>query len=426
MNTVGLRADPHEGVHNIYGYPEGRRLTEFAGFPTMKLALIGVGQAGGKIVETILEREEAMQDRSIAEHVMAINTAKSDLDGLSRIPAANRLLIGQTETGGHGVGGDSDLGAEIAHTELEEIQSSFSPISVHRVDAFLIVAGLGGGTGGGVAPVVAARLQELYEEPVYVLGILPGSDEGGIYTLNAARSLTTLVDVADNTLLFDNEAWRSSGESMDAGYRGMNQELVRQLEPIIWAGEVHDDAATAESVVDASEIINTLAAGGISVIGYAEDTDVQSVSTGSKGLLARFSRSSTEPIDSAEATNRITSLIRRAALGRLTVPADIGSTDRGLVVVAGPPEYLNRKGIERGRAWLEEETGSMQMRGGDFPWAEDRVAVAVLLAGLHDVSRIQELKELAVTAQRNLETSRGRHDEAMANLTADGLDPLIE
>ena len=391
----------------------------------MKLALIGVGQAGGKIVDTFLSHDQQTDGPDIIEHACTINTARSDHAGLSTIPEDMQLLIGQTEVGGHGVGGDNELGAQIAERELGEIHALLNHISVHRVDAFLLVTGLGGGTGSGAAPVIAAHLQELYGEPVYGLGILPAADEGGIYTLNAARALPTLVERVDNLLLFDNDAWRNTGESVDSGYDSMNAELVRQIDLIFRAGEVEEGQRVAESVVDTSEIINTLAGGGISTVGYAEDTSVQSAASGSRGLLARFRGSSELDEDSATTVNRITSLLRRATLGRLTVEAEVESAERGLVVVAGPPEYLNRKGIERGRSWLEEQTGSMHIRGGDFPWSENRVAISVLLSGVTDIPRIDALRSQAIEAQDALERVRANHDETIRSLEVDELDSLL-
>jgi len=143
------------------------------------------------------------------------------------------------------------------------------------------------------------------------------------------------------------------------------------------AGEVDGNAAVAESVVDSSEIINTLSGGGVSTVGYAAE-DVERSSD--RGLLSRVSGSGGSGnggnrgsgsgdagLDSANTTNRITSLVRKAALGRLTLPCDVQGAEKSLVVVGGPPEHLDRKGIERGRQWLEEETGSMEVRGGDYP-----------------------------------------------------------
>jgi len=41
--------------------------------------------------------------------------------------------------------------------------------------------------------------------------------------------------------------------------------------------------------------------------------------------------------------------------------------DAALVAIAGDPDRISRKGAEKARKWLQEETGSMQVRGGDFP-----------------------------------------------------------
>ncbi len=391
----------------------------------MKLALIGIGQAGGKIADAFTARDRARAGPDIVHDALAINTAKTDLSGLSTIPEERQLLIGETEVGGHGVGGDNELAAQIIERELDEVHTALNEISVHQINAFLIVAALGGGTGSGAAPVLAAHLKEIYAEPVYGLGILPAADEGGIYTLNAARSLQTLVDRVDNLILFDNDAWRNTGEAVDSGYEAMNRELITQVELPFRAGEIEEGQSVAESVVDSSEIINTLSGGGVSTIGYAEDDSVTSAESGSRGLLSRFTSKAGPTEDSAVAVNRITSLVRRATLGRLTVEADVASAERGLVVVAGPSEYLNRKGIEHGRSWLEEETGSMHIRGGDYPWSDDRVSVSVLLAGIGNIPRIEALKRQAVEAQSRLEETRASHDAAMDSLSTDKLDSLF-
>ena len=178
----------------------------------MKLALIGVGQAGGKVLDEFLAYD-ARTGADIVRGAIAVNTAKADLQGIDRLPKDRRILIGQSRVKGHGVGADNELGAEVTEEDIDEIQGALDSVPVHEIDAFLIVAGLGGGTGSGGAPVIANNLKRIYTEPVYGLGILPGGDEGGIYTLNAARSLKTFVDEVDNLMLFDNDAWRSSGES---------------------------------------------------------------------------------------------------------------------------------------------------------------------------------------------------------------------
>ncbi|ELY68950.1 tubulin/FtsZ family protein [Natrinema versiforme] len=386
----------------------------------MKLALIGFGQAGGKVVDEFLAFDASIGGGFI-ESAIAVNSATTDLKGLENVSETNRVLIGQARVKGHGVGADNELGAEVAEEDIDEIQGAIDRVPVHEIDAFLIVAGMGGGTGSGGAPVLAKHLQRIYTQPVYGLGILPGTDEGGIYTLNAARSFQTFVNEVDNLLVFDNDVWRSAGESVEGGYDRINREIVERFGLLFAAGEVDQGDHVAESVVDSSEIINTLSGGGVSTIGYASEV----VET-DDGLLA--SLTGDDGFDEGAATNRMTSLVRKATLGRLTLPCDVGSTDRGLVVATGPPGQLNRKGVERGRQWLEDETGSMEIRGGDYPIPHrDEVGAIALLSGVTDVPRIDQLQQVAIEAQETTENVRATAEDDFASLMDTGgeLDALF-
>lgn len=386
----------------------------------MKLAMVGIGQAGGKIVDALLQYESQTGSDFIVDAV-AINTATADLSGLEYVPRANRVVIGQSRVKGHGVGADNELGAEIARENQDEIQGALDGVAASAIDGFLLIAGLGGGTGSGGSPVIARYLNRLYTEPVYCLGILPASGEGSVYTLNAARSLKTLVDEVDNLLLFDNDAWRDSGESMGEGFAEINREIATRFGVLFSAGEL--DEVVGESVVDSSEIINTLSGRGISTVGYA----AEEIQVDKQGLLDRFNDSGETGIDTAASTNRITSVVRKAVLGRLTMPCELAGTQRALVVVSGPPEYLNRKGIERSRKWIEEETGSMEVRGGDYPLpGERKVAAAVMLSGVTRVPRIEQLQQVAVEAQdamKQVQAEQEKKEQAL--FESDGLDPLF-
>ena len=67
--------------------------------------------------------------------------------GLKNIEMKDRILIGQTLVKGHGVGTDNATGAKITFDEIDTIISAIDKKGTHDVDAFMIVAGLGGGTG---------------------------------------------------------------------------------------------------------------------------------------------------------------------------------------------------------------------------------------------------------------------------------------
>jgi cell division GTPase FtsZ len=253
--------------------------------------------------------------------------------------------------------------------------------------------------------------------------VLPGSDEGGIYTLNAARSFQTFVREVDNLLVFDNDSWRKTGESVQDGYDKINEEIVRRFGILFGAGEL-EGGEVAESVVDSSEIINTLSGGGVSTVGYAKEEVEATGGSSGGGLLSRFTGGGDDELDSAHTTNRITSLVRKAALGRLTLPCEVQGTERALLVIAGPSKYLNRKGIERGRKWLEEQTGSMEVRGGDYPLERGFVSSCVLLSGVTNVPRIKELQQVAIEAQDNIDEIREESEENLDSLVEDDGDEL--
>lgn len=382
----------------------------------MRLGLVGVGQAGGKVVDAFIEQQDRTRGQFIAS-ATAINTASSDLQGLERIPKDQRTLIGAARVKGHGVGADNELGAEIARNSRSEILGTLDSVPIGEVDAFLVVAALGGGTGSGAAPVVARYLREVYTEPVYGLGILPAADEGGIYTLNAARSFKTFVRQADNLLVFDNDAWRQSGETLSDSYEDVNAEIARRFGTLFSAGEVSDADQVGESIVDASEVINTLGNGGsVSTVGYATEEIEQ------KGLLSRFT--SNGSTDTATEVARVTGLVRRAAMGRLTLPCELSSAQRALLVVSGPSKHLSRQGVEGARQWLEQETGSMEVRGGDYPSKQGSVAAVVLLSGVSEIPRIKQLQQVALETQDTNESLKESHDQKLDALLEDERDEL--
>ncbi len=386
----------------------------------MKLALIGFGQAGGKIADQFVKYDTENQ-LGIVEEIVAVNSARADLQGLESIPEDRRILIGSDEVKGHGVGADNQKGQRIAESDLDEMMNKVNDVPVHKVDAFLVVAGLGGGTGSGGAPVLARELRRRYTEPVYGLGLLPAENEGGIYSMNAGRSLKTFVDQVDSLLLFDNDEWRESGESVSEGYDMINEEIIKRFSILFAAGVADNSSQVAESVVDASEIINTLECGGIASIGYAsEEVEISS------GLLDRFRSDDNGGLDTtgSEDTNRITSLGRQAVLGRLTLSCDVGTAKKALVIVSGPPEKLNRKGIEKARQWVEEETGTMEVRGGDYPVDDERVSVCVLLSGVTDSQRVKKMQEIGIEAKHNIEELSEQSPEELADLVKDDDDEL--
>ena len=388
----------------------------------MRVFFIGFGQAGGKVVDMFIEQDKRMQTQSFRG--IAVNTARTDLMGLKHIELKDRLLIGQTVVKGHGVGTDNVTGARVTADEIDSIINAIDSRGTHDVDAFVIVAGLGGGTGSGGSPVLARHLKRIYREPVYAIGILPAPEEGRLYSYNAARSLSTLVNEADNTFIFDNSAWKNEGESVKDAYNRLNDEIVRRFGVLFRAGEV-GKAGVGEMVVDSSEVINTLRGGGISTVGYAISEKVSPRTKQTQGIfsgLLRKKEKTEEVLTGEDKSAKIIALVRRAMLGRLTLPCDYSTAERGLVLLAGPPDEMDRKGVEKSKSWVEENIAGVEVRGGDYPVQSDYIAAVVVLATIGNAPRITELLEIAKATKEDVLKSK----EKRTTMFDDGIEPLFE
>ncbi|PKL55335.1 MAG: cell division protein [Methanomicrobiales archaeon HGW-Methanomicrobiales-6] len=388
----------------------------------MRVFFIGFGQAGGKIVDMFIEQDKRMQTQSFRG--IAVNTARTDLMGLKYIELKDRLLIGQTVVKGHGVGTDNVTGARVTADEIDAIINAIDSRGTHDVDAFVIIAGLGGGTGSGGSPVLARHLKRIYREPVYAIGILPAPEEGRLYSYNAARSLSTLVNEADNTFIFDNSAWKNEGESVKDAYSRLNDEIVRRFGVLFRAGEV-GKAGVGEMVVDSSEVINTLRGGGISTVGYAISEKISPRTKQNQGLLSGLMRKkekTEEVLTGEDKSAKIIALVRRAMLGRLTLPCDYSTAERGLVLLAGPPDEMDRKGVEKSKSWVEENIAGVEVRGGDYPVQSDYIAAVVVLATIGNAPRITDLLEIAKATKEDVLKSK----EKRSTMFDDGIEPLFE
>jgi cell division GTPase FtsZ len=362
----------------------------------MKTVLIGVGQAGGKLARELADFDDRMGFGAVLD-VVGVNSAKADLEELP----FETVLIGQDRVKGHGVGGDNELGAEVMQSDRQEVLGALDGSITAEAEAIFVVAGLGGGTGSGGAPVLVKELKRIYDVPVYALGILPGRDEGAMYQVNAGRSLKTVAREADSLLLVDNDAFRSSGESLEAGFDAINEAIAQRVGLLFASGEAVE--GVGESVVDSSEVINTLRSGGVAALGYA---------------------SAEAAPDAEENINTVMSTTRRALLTGTSLP-EASTCDAALLVIAGEPETIPRKGVERARRWVEEETQSMQVRGGDFPLDSGRVASLVLLGGVERSDRLEEFMTRAKQAQKEAEAEAESREDPADTWHNDELDDLL-
>lgn len=384
----------------------------------MKFALVGVGGAGGRVVNA-LRKVEANSDRAFSnDQALVFDTQQSAFEAYDHVPPDRHVLVGDThpDIRGQGLDGNLELGAEVAEEDTDEIYREFDKLATHSVHATVLVAGLGGGTGAGVGPVILQGLKSITDNPVYVLGILPADSEGDQQAYNAARSLQSYVDIADNVILFDNEEW-CNGEDLDAQYPELNIELVTRIIAVLGVGEL-ENAPIAETMLDPSDTTKALDSGGVSTLGYAT-TELDRPDSLLGKLLALFSSGEEEP----EVTDaaKIKELIQATVNSKLTLPCDVSSAERAMLSLSGPPDVCSRKGFETGRYWLEDETDTVQIWAGDEPHDASLIAASVLLSNVTEVPRIDELQARAV-AYKHEHLDEGEVDEAESDPGTE-LDP---
>lgn len=123
-----------------------------------KIKVIGVGGGGGNAINHMVNA--GLKDVDF----IAVNT---DAQDLRRNQAPYLVQVGEKITKGLGVGGDPEKGRRAAEESKEKLK-----LIIGQTDLLFITAGMGGGTGTGVAPYLAQLAKEIYGDDLLVVGVV--------------------------------------------------------------------------------------------------------------------------------------------------------------------------------------------------------------------------------------------------------------
>lgn len=153
-----------------------------------RMTVIGCGGAGQNMVDWLYNKGIN------GAEIVAVNT---DLQDLKLKNADKKILLGKEITRGLGAGGDPSKGAEAAKESINEIKEA-----IKGSDMVFICAGMGGGTGTGVAHVVAKTAKDV---GAIVIGVvtMPFSVERARID-RAEFGLQQLRNAADTVVVIDN------------------------------------------------------------------------------------------------------------------------------------------------------------------------------------------------------------------------------
>ena len=157
---------------------------------TAMIKVIGVGGAGNNAVNRMIEAGIKNVE------FISVNT---DRQALNLSKASSKIQIGEKLTRGLGAGANPDIGTQAAEESRAEIAEILK-----GADMVFVTAGMGGGTGTGAAPIVAATAKEL---GILTIGVVtkPFTFEGKKRLAQAERGVASLKGRVDTLVVIPND-----------------------------------------------------------------------------------------------------------------------------------------------------------------------------------------------------------------------------
>ena len=155
-----------------------------------KIKVLGLGGGGCNAVSRMVQADIQGVD------FIGVNT---DAQALLRMEAPTRIQVGEKLTRGLGVGGDHTMGMKAAEQSRDELRAA-----VGDADMVFLAAGMGGGSGTGIAPVVAELAKEAGALTIAVC-TKPFTFEGVHRAEVAEDGISRLLDKVDTLITIPND-----------------------------------------------------------------------------------------------------------------------------------------------------------------------------------------------------------------------------
>jgi len=212
------------------------------------IKVFGVGGGGNNVLKRLAESNLADVD------LIAVNT-DSDVLGLAVDNRLKAIQIGGNLTRGRGTGGNVSVGEAAAKSDAERLQNM-----MNGADMIFITAAMGGGTGTGVAPVLAKIARDM---GILTVGVVtaPFSFEGKRKQRIAAEGVIKMQSYMDALIVVKNDnlmklPGNSSLTLVDA-FRAADSVLIQAIrciaELILTTGMVNVDFADLTTIFKQSD-----------------------------------------------------------------------------------------------------------------------------------------------------------------------------
>lgn len=376
----------------------------------MRILTIGVGGAGSRIVDQLYYQDQRSSISCIS--AVVVDTDGNFLSQLRYLPDDAKIFFPAI---------DPEVHFDVRSTvDLNEVLTKIKRMDNIDIDAIMIFTGLGGNL-SDIIPDLTKEIRKAYFEPVFVVCTLPYLREGRRQAAKAADDLEKIEEFVDGIILFDNETWykkikasfevridengnpvntpspygKSFPENPRDIYLMLNDKISRQIGLLLRAGEFNEDGFdSAEVVLDAGEVLNTLKGNGITAVGYAIEPLPTNWTDIFDKWLPEKQQNNFSDVSQKRAT-RIVALAKKAVYEDISVPCDLTSAEKALILIAGPSRELSMKGFQTVRKWIDSSIAGLEMRAGDYPVSNTKfVGIIIMLSGIHNIPRLEEIRRL--------------------------------
>ncbi len=256
----------------------------------------------------------------------------TDSQALNLSPIPNKIQLGSGLTEGRGAGSIPEVGKNAAIENIEDIRKVLDP----NTKMLFITAGMGGGTGTGAAPVIAAEARKL---DILTVGIvtIPFSFEGRKRRLQAEQGINELREHVDTLLIICNDKLR----------------------------ELYGDLPLSKAFHKADNILTTAAKGIaeiITVAGYI-NVDFEDVKTVMKNSGVAIMGSGI-----ADGENRATKAVEEAMSSPLLNDSNIDGARNILLYISSGSEEVSMDEVTEITDYIQSKAG----QNADIIWGNGR------------------------------------------------------
>ena len=218
----------------------------------IKIVTIGVGGGGNNTINRLIKSGVK------GSELVAVNTDKQHLQIIHE--RARKVLIGKSVTHGLGAGGYPDVAAKAA-----EIDRALLEKEVDGAHLVFICAGMGGGTGGGAAPIIASIAKE-QGAIVVAMVTYPFALERA-RKKRADESIAALKKHCDSVIILDNNRLVQLVPNlpMNEAFAVADEILSRAISGLVWT-------ITQPSLIniDFADVRSIMQGGGVGFIAVGE------------------------------------------------------------------------------------------------------------------------------------------------------------